>query len=90
LYLFQNNNKKGLDKQALLCYYNTRKRKGDKKMTTYRENLIDRLIHIYGFEDPIVIQFAGMCERYADNAWNDDILRLLVEAHEKDPVFEED
>ena len=59
-------------------------------MTTYREQLLDRLIAIYGFEAPIVIQFANMCERYADNAWNDDILRLLVEAHEKDPVFEED
>ena len=59
-------------------------------MTTYRENLLDRMIAIYGLEDPIVIQFANMCERYTDNAWNDDILRLLVEAHEADPVFEED
>ena len=59
-------------------------------MTAYREHLVDRLIRIYGFEDPIVIQFAEMCERYADNSWNDDILRLLVEAHEADPVFEED
>jgi hypothetical protein len=59
-------------------------------MTTYRENLLDRLIAIYGLENPIVIQFAQMCERYANNAWNDDILRLLVEAHEADPVFEED
>ena len=59
-------------------------------MTAYREHLINRLINIYGFEDPIVIQFAEMCERYADNSWNDDILRLLVEAHEADPVFEED
>ena len=59
-------------------------------MTTYREHLIDRMTHIYGLEDPIVIQFANMCEKYADNAWNDDVLRLLVEAHEKDPVFEED
>ena len=59
-------------------------------MTAYREYLVNRLIHIYGFEDPIVIQFAEMCERYADNSWNDDILRLLVEAHEADPVFEED
>ena len=41
-------------------------------MTTYREHLIDRMTHIYGLEDPIVIQFAGMCERYTDNAWNDD------------------
>ena len=59
-------------------------------MTAYREHLVNRLIHIYGFEDPIVIQFAEMCERYADNSWNDDVLRLLVEAHEADPVFEED
>lgn len=59
-------------------------------MTAYREHLIDRMINIYGLEDPIVIQFAWMCERYADNSWNDDILRLLVEAHEADPVFEED
>ena len=59
-------------------------------MTTYRENLLDRMIAIYGLEDPIVIQFAGMCERYTDNVWNDDILRLLVEAHEADPVFKED
>jgi hypothetical protein len=59
-------------------------------MTTYRENLLDRLIAIYGLEDPIVIQFAQMCERYTDNSWNDDVLRFLVEAHEADPVFEED
>jgi len=59
-------------------------------MTTYRENLLDRMIAIYGLEDPIVIQFANMCEKYTDNAWNDDVLRLLVEAHEADPVFEED
>ena len=59
-------------------------------MTTYRENLLDRMIAIYGLEAPIVIQFAGMCERYENNAFNDDILRLLVEAHEADPVFEED
>lgn len=59
-------------------------------MTTYRENLLDRMIAIYGLEDPIVVQFAGMCEKYADNDWNDDVLRILVEAHEADPVFEED
>lgn len=59
-------------------------------MTTYREHLVDRMTHIYGLEAPIVIQFAGMRERYENNAFNDDILRLLVEAHEADPVFEED
>ena len=48
------------------------------------------MIHLYGFENPMVIQFADMCERYANSAWNDEVLRLLVEAHEADPVFEED
>jgi len=59
-------------------------------MTTYRESLLERMIAIYGLENPIVIQFADMCEKYGDNAFNDDILRLLVDAHEADPVFEED
>ena len=59
-------------------------------MTTYRENLIDRMAHIYGLESSIVIQFADMCERYGNSAWNDDVLRLLVEAHEANPFFEED
>ena len=57
---------------------------------TKREQLLDRMIRIYGFEDPIVIQFAEMCEKYGNSAWNDEILRLLVEAHEANPVFEED
>ena len=59
-------------------------------MTTYRENLLDRMIAIYGLEAPIVVQFARMCEDYHATKWNDTILRLLVEAHEADPVFEED
>jgi len=59
-------------------------------MTTYRERLLDRMIALYGLENPIVIEFAGMCEKYGDNSWNDDFLRLLVEAHEADPVFKED
>ena len=59
-------------------------------MTTYRENLIDRMIHLYGFESPIVIQFIDLCERYDNNAWNDKALQILVEAHEAEPVFEED
>lgn len=56
-------------------------------MTAYRENLIDRMIKIYGFENPIVIEFCKLCER-AD--WNDRELELLVLAHEDDPVLEED
>ena len=59
-------------------------------MTTYRKHLIDRMTHIYGLENPIVIEFCRYCEDWADNDWNNTVLRLLVEAHEADPYFEED
>ena len=54
-------------------------------MNTMRKNLIDRMIRIYGSEHPIVIHFTEQCERMEDNAINDIILRLAVEAHEKFP-----
>jgi len=59
-------------------------------MNTYRENLADRMIAIYGLENPIVIQFVEMCEKWEVNDWNDTILRILVETHEKEPYFEEE
>lgn len=52
-----------------------------------RENLIDRMIRIYGFEHPIVIQFAKLCERMAYTEANDKALMTLVEAHEENPAF---
>lgn len=52
-----------------------------------RENLIDRMIRIYGFEHPLVIQFAELRERMADTEYNNNALKLLVEAHEEYPVF---
>lgn len=57
---------------------------------TYREALIDRMIAIYGFESDIVIHFAELCERYSNNDWNNECLRLIVEAHESAPNYEED
>ena len=59
-------------------------------MSAYRENLIDRMIAIYGFENPIVIEFAEWCERQEENDWNNKMLTILVEAHEAEPYFEED
>lgn len=59
-------------------------------MTAYREKLLDRMIHLYGLENPIVIEFCRYCENWGNSEWNDTALRLLVEAHEADPVFEED
>jgi hypothetical protein len=59
-------------------------------MTNYRENLIDRLIAVYGFENPIVIGFAEWCETWTDNTWNDKVLTIFVDANEAHPVLEED
>lgn len=52
-----------------------------------RENLIDRMVRIYGFNHSIVIQFAELCERMADTEYNNKALITLVEVHEKNPVF---
>lgn len=54
-----------------------------------RENLMDRMIKIYGFENPIVIEFCRLCEAWESNEWNDKVLTLLVEAHEANPYFED-
>ena len=48
---------------------------------------IDRMIRIYGFERPLVIQFAELCEDMAHTEANDKALMMLVEAHEEYPVF---
>lgn len=61
-----------------------------KRAKTYRESLIDRMIAIYGMEHDIVIHFAELCERWSDTPWNNECLRLMVEAHEATPIFEED
>ena len=59
-------------------------------MNPMRENLLNRMIKIYGFEHPIVIKFAKQCERWEDTAIYDTILRLAVEAHEKYPNLDTD
>ena len=64
------------------------KRTKGKTMNTMRENLIDRMIKIYGFEHPSVIWFADLCERWKDTKENDKVLRIIVESHEEFPVLE--
>ena len=59
-------------------------------MNPMRENLIDRMIRIYGFEHPAVIHFTELCERWEDTEINDIILRLAVESHEKYPKLDTD
>lgn len=59
-------------------------------MSEKREKYLDRMIAIYGYENPIVLQYAHMCEDLDPTDWNDTILRLLVESHEADPYMGED
>ena len=51
-----------------------------------REQLLDRMIRIYGFEHEIVIEFARMCEEWLPTEINDKALETLVKCHEENPV----
>ena len=44
-----------------------------------KDELLTRMIHLYGFESPITIQFARLMERDVDI----NVLRTLVKAHEE-------
>ena len=51
-----------------------------------REQLLDRMIRIYGFEHEIVIEFAKMCEEWLLTENNDKALETLVKCHEENPI----
>ena len=55
-----------------------------------REQLLDRMIRIYGFEHEIVIEFARMCEEWLSTENNDKALETLVKCHEENPVVFDD
>ena len=52
-----------------------------------KEKLIDRMVRIYGFENPIVIEFCRMCER---GEIIEDLLELIVELHERCPQLDDE
>lgn len=58
-------------------------------MSDFREDLLTRMIHIYGFENEVVIQFAYLCARYDDTEWNNQALEILVRCHEAEPCLAE-
>ena len=58
-------------------------------MTEFRENLLDRMIKIYGFENEIVINFCRLCEGWPSGKEIDDRLQRLCESHEKCPAIDE-
>ena len=59
------------------------KRKGEIKMSNYRESLINRMINLYGYEHPAVIKFAELAEYWRGG---DNVLRVIVESHEACPL----
>lgn len=52
-----------------------------------KEQLLDRMIRIYGFEHEAVIAFAELIEK---DIFTDEILETIVKAHEEHPVVEDE
>ena len=60
-------------------------------MNKIREQLADRMIRLYGFENPITIDFCRLCEEWPDTEACDNALATLVKCHEEAPqCFEEE
>lgn len=52
-------------------------------MNAKREQMVDRLIRIYGYENSNVIQFCRLCEEKPDTEDWDDMLEIMVGYYEK-------
>lgn len=52
-----------------------------------REQLLNRMIRIYGFEHEVVIAFAELIE---SNTFTDEMLETIVKAHEAHPIVEDE
>ena len=57
-------------------------------MNNFRNDLLSRMINIYGFEHPIVVHFCNLCEEYPDIDVYDHTLETLVKCHEVDPQLD--
>ena len=56
-----------------------------------REELMNRMIRLYGFESPITIDFCRLCEEWADTEACNNALTPLVKCHEEaSQSFEEE
>ena len=56
-----------------------------------REELMNRMIRLYGFESPIIIDFCRLCEEWPNTEAYDNALATLVKCHEETPqCFEEE
>lgn len=61
-----------------------------KQLSQFREDLLTRIIHIYGFEHKITIWFAKLLEIQKENEINNKMLEMMVECHEKSPIVDKD
>ena len=52
-----------------------------------REELLTRMIRIYGFEHEVVIEFARLME---NDSFSDEMLEAIVKAHEENPQVTEE
>lgn len=59
-------------------------------MSKIREQLVDRMIRLYGFESPITIDFCRLCEEWPNAEAYDNALATLVKYHEEAPLYFED
>lgn len=55
-------------------------------MDAKRNELIDRMVRVYGFENPIVIKFCKACEGWAQDEHTTHLLEVIVIAHEQFPI----
>ena len=56
-------------------------------MTQTREDLLTRMIHIYGMESPVIIDFAALLE---NTDIPDELLEAIVVSHEDRPITKEE
>lgn len=62
----------------------------EKQLSQFRGDLLARIIHIYGFEHKITIWFTQLLETQEENDFNNKMLEMMVECHEKSPIVNED
>lgn len=54
-------------------------------MNNFRKSLVNRMIALYGFENPVTINFAELAEVWRGE---ESTLRIIVESHESCPWIE--
>jgi len=54
-------------------------------MPAYCEELLTRMINLYGHEHFLTVWYAQLLETLEENEWNKEMLEILVAAHEASP-----